>query len=115
MSNEDIAEAKSYAMRYGNNTHDTINWEVLADNVHVTDDDLDQIPLPDLADVVVTDIDLKSALSIDTFFEHIFPQIMGHVAIMDEHLKDPCAKHHSTYEHNGIMFHDSKILTRTGR
>lgn len=67
MSDKDIAGATGYEMRYGTNANDLIQWEILADNVHVTDEDQDTIRVPKQNDVIIPDIDLETRSLIDTY------------------------------------------------
>ena len=72
MSEKDIAVAKCFEMRYGNNDGDRIKWEILADNVHIQEDDDDCMNIPNKAELI-PEIDLETPHLSSTFFKH-FPR-----------------------------------------
>jgi hypothetical protein len=82
MPTKEIADATVYEMRYGKavssgDTIETINWQILADNVHVEEDEDSQMNIPEAAEIMA-DIDLESKPLIETFFEHFFTDMIGH-------------------------------------
>ena len=105
MSEKDIAVAKSFEMRYGNNDGDRINWEILADNIHIQEDDDDCMNIPNQAELI-PEIDLETPQLSSTFFKHFFPDTTGHAKIMDDYLSDSQANFHETYVNDKIQFHD---------
>jgi hypothetical protein len=41
---------------------------------------------------------------VDTFFQHIFPDVTGHAQLLDENSSDPRASFHDTYIKDSILF-----------
>lgn len=111
LSKEHLSTASTYEMKYGKdkNADNQINWEILADGVHVEEDPNEgmRMEIPEKAALKI-DLDLETKPLVDTFFEHIFPDVKGHAKKLDEYLSDERAAFHATYTHENIKFHDAE-------
>jgi hypothetical protein len=79
-----LSSTKKFDLRWGPGNDEVINWKILADGEHITEDSLD---VPNSVDYVSADED--NELSDDTdlndlFFDQFFPSIVGHAKIIDE-------------------------------
>ncbi|KAG7356736.1 hypothetical protein IV203_001422 [Nitzschia inconspicua] len=80
-----IANAKTFDMRYDENSEEKVTWKILPDSEYATDDDDPMIEYPKKASFNV-DIDFGEMGSYndlkDIFFEHFFPDVVGHAQLI---------------------------------
>ncbi|KAG7356382.1 transposase IS4 [Nitzschia inconspicua] len=104
-----IANAKTFDMRYDENSEEKVTWKILADKEYATDDDDPMIEYPKKASFNV-DIDFGEVGSYndlkDIFFEHFFPDVVGHAQLIDEFHSDPRSPMYTTVQNDSIIFHD---------
>ena len=96
------AGAKEFVMNFSEITQ--IQWEILADNEHVTECPLE---IPETVEYK-KDIyfDDETTNYNDIFFEYFFPDMTGHGKIMDEYHADPKSPYFATVRSDKIQFHD---------
>ena len=102
------AEATSFEM-ICNTPGDSITWDILQDDEHVTREE-DPMVYP-------TDIKTKKKIDFgedgncekyaDIFFDHFFPDITGHGKKLDKYLSSVQAPMFQTVHNDGIQFHDN--------
>ncbi len=96
---------KKFNLRWGPGDDEVINWKILADGKHITEDPLD---VPNSVDYYVS-VDEGNQLSDDTdlndlFFEQFFPSVVGHAKIIDEFYADHRSPFHTTVTNDKIKF-----------
>jgi hypothetical protein len=110
LETDTLSSAKKFDLRCGPGDDEVINWKILADNEHITEDPLD---VPNSVDYVSADED--NELSDDTdhndlFFEQCFPSVVGHAKIIEKIIDEFHADHrspfHSTVTNDKIKFKD---------
>ncbi len=106
LETDTLSSAKKFDLRWGPGDDEVINWKILADGEHITEDPLD---VPNSVDYVSADED--NELSDDTdlndlFFEQFFPSVVGHAKIIDEFHADHRSPFHSTVTNDKIKFED---------
>ena len=102
LSKDVRAEAKVFEMTYGKNPSECLQWEILGDQEHHIDNAF--VP-PTSSDVVNSCFDFEADLE-KNFFDHIFPSVTGHAAIIDKYLADPRATYYETVKNHKITFLD---------
>jgi len=101
-----LAIATTYQHRYGKGADDYIDWSILANGEHVTD--LPLMPEPEVQYRKEIEWDAEDMDHNKVFFEHFFPSIVGHAAIIDEYLLDPRCEYKLTVASQHIKFHDDE-------
>jgi len=102
LSKDVRAEAKVFEMTYGKNPSECLQWEILGDQEHHIDNAF--VP-PTSSDVVNSCFDFEADME-KNFFDHIFPSVTGHAAIIDKYLADPRATYYETVKNHKITFLD---------
>ena len=107
LSKEEMETAKLFEMKYGNGDNEVIEWEILPDNVHITEDN-DHMEWPD-------DLELKKDINFDDnnaladiFFNDFFPCITGHAKLIDEFHTDMRSPMFQTVQDEKIAFHQER-------
>jgi hypothetical protein len=90
---------KKFDLRWGPGNDEVINWKILADCAHITEDPLDVQNSVDseLGD----DTDLNNL-----FFDRFFPSVVGHAKIIDQFHADHISPFHTTGKNDKIKFED---------
>jgi len=110
MSKEDIQAARLFEMKYGNGDNDVIEWEILRDDEHITEDN-DHMEWPDDLEVK-KDIDFNMNNQVflaDIFFKDFFPCIKGHAKLIDEFHTDQRSPMFQTVREEKIHFHQEGV------
>ncbi len=84
METDTLYSTKNFDLRWGPGDDKVINWKILADGEHITEDPLD---VPNSVDYVSADED--NELSDDTdlndlFFDQFCPSVVGHAKTIDQ-------------------------------
>jgi hypothetical protein len=85
MDTDDLTSVRAFKLQWGKEKSDMIDRNILEDS-----EDVD-LGMPAVEDHTATDnieFDGDTTLS-QTFFDHIFPSIVGHSKLMDEYFSDP--------------------------
>jgi hypothetical protein len=96
------AEATVFQMTYGENPSNCLDWEILGYQEHHIDNAF--IP-PTSSNVVNFCFDFEAPLE-ENLFDHIFPSVTGHAAILDKYLAGPRASYYETIKNHKITFFD---------
>ena len=89
LANETIATSKQFGLKWGKGDDEVINWKILPDNEHITDDPL---LIPDSVEYASPACEIKLTEVTDLnalFFDEFFPSVVGHGKIIDEFHADP--------------------------
>ena len=104
LSQDEMMTAKLFELRYGNGNNDILEWEILPDNVHITEDN-DHMEWPD-------DLQMKKDIQFDDnskltdiFFHEFFPCITGHAKLIDDFHSDARSPFYQTVQDEKIVFH----------
>jgi hypothetical protein len=86
-------------------TSETIDWEVLPDNVHITNCPLFENIKQKAQPRMNKTIDPTKFVA-SNFFDIIWPDVKGKAKMVDKYLSDPGASYNQTYISDRIKFHD---------
>lgn len=104
MDTDILKDAKVFNCTY-NDKEPPIVWKIYGDTEYITHDEkyskIKNKSTPNLANV-----DFEHKTLHENFFEHVWPDMTGSAAIMDDYLQDPRAEFHQTYTQKNIRFHD---------
>jgi hypothetical protein len=107
LDNETMSTTNHFGLKWGNGDEEVINWKILADDEHVTEDPLS---MPDSVECVspVTDVELGDVTDLnELFFDKFFPSVVGHGEIIDEFHADPRSPFCTAVQNDSITFHDA--------
>jgi hypothetical protein len=92
------AEAKVFCTTYGNDPTEFFDWEILGNQ----ENHIDKVFMPPTSSNVVNSSFVFDAPFMQNFFDHIFPSVEGHAAIIDKYLADPRATYYKTIKSHKI-------------
>lgn len=81
-----------------------IVWKIYGDQEYIHHD-AKYTRIKDHSAPVLSNVDFGKTPH-ENFFEHVWPDMKGSAAIVDEYLSNPLAEFHHTYAAKGIKFHD---------
>jgi hypothetical protein len=107
LEKETISTTKRFGLKWGRGDDEVIDWKILADDEHITEDPLS---IPDSVEYVspAGDVELSAATDLNAlFFEEFFPSVVGHAKTIDEFHADPLSPYYTTVQNDRILFHDA--------
>jgi hypothetical protein len=108
LEKELISTTNQFGLKWGRGDDDVINWRILADNEHITEDPLH---IPDSVEYTspAGHIELSDVTDLNAlFFEEFFPDVVGHAKLIDEFHEDPRSPYFTTVHNDRIKFHDAE-------
>ena len=106
LETETIATTKQFGLKWGQGDNEVINWKILADDEHITEDPL---VIPDSVEYAspTREIELSDVTDLNAlFFDEFFPSVVGHGKIIDEFHADPQSPFYTTVKNDRIIFND---------
>ena len=88
METDRLSSTKNFDLKLGLGNDKGINWKILADGEHITEDPLG---VPNSVDYLAADKDneLSDNTSLNNLlFDQFFPSVVGHAKIIDEFYAD---------------------------
>jgi hypothetical protein len=103
---ETIAAATVFGLKWGQGEDKVVNWKMLGDNEHITEDPL-IIPDSVVHDSPACATELTDVTDLNKlFFDEFFPSVVGHAKIIDKFHADPRSPFHTAVKNDRIAFHD---------
>jgi hypothetical protein len=105
LDNDTLKNAVAYHCKY-NEKEPPLTWKILGDDEYIQHDEkynrLKEKSLPRFEGK----IDFENKTVHENFFQHVWPDMTGSAAIVDEFLSNPQASYHHTYRTKNLKFHD---------
>ncbi|KAG7339288.1 hypothetical protein IV203_023991 [Nitzschia inconspicua] len=108
LDEEVIADAKTFDIRHDEHS-EKVSWKILPDNGYTKEDDYPMVAYPKEAsfnvDIDFGEVDRYEDLK-EIFFEHFFPDVVGHAQWINDFHSDPRSPMFTTIQNDNIIFHD---------